>query len=242
MDGSWRLAEAMGDLEEDDVLALVDEMLAAGAEPLEIIGLCTEGLQIVGEKYKNREYFLSGLIISDDIFRQVMERLDRRECFKPVTALESLGKVVLGVPLGDVHDIGKEVVHTLLRYSGFDVVDLGVSVKPSEFMEATLEYGAEIVGISTLITVAYESLRETVVAFERAGLRPGIKIMLGGGAVSERVCEYVGADAWSLDASDAVKFARFFTGRSGPDERQHRRFDRGSGRGKDTGGRARGSG
>jgi methylmalonyl-CoA mutase cobalamin-binding domain/chain len=212
MDDAERLITAMGDLEEDDVLALVEDMLASDVEPLTIIDLCTRGLEIVGERYQKREYFLSGLIISDDIFRQVMDRLDRYQCFKPGTTA-GLGKVILGAPLGDVHDIGKEIVYTLLRYSGFEVIDLGVSVKPSEFLEAAVEYGAVIVGISTLLTIAYESLRETVVAFEREGLRQGTKIMLGGGAVSQRVCDYVGADAWSCNALDAVKFAKEFVGK-----------------------------
>jgi methanogenic corrinoid protein MtbC1 len=93
------------------------------------------------------------------------------------------------------------------------VVDLGVSVKPSEFLDAAVETGAGVVGISALLTMAYEPLRETVVGFEQKGLREKVKIMLGGGAVSQRVCEFAGADAWSRDASDAVKFAKMFMGK-----------------------------
>jgi methylmalonyl-CoA mutase cobalamin-binding domain/chain len=212
VDTEEKLVKAMGDLNEEKVLEQVEGMLASGVEPLRIIELCREGFDIVGERYERREYFLTGLILSDEIFKNVMDLLDHSQVFRPPEKGE-LGKVVLGAPLGDVHDIGKGIVSTLLRYSGFEVIDLGVSVKPSEFLEAAVESGAGLMGISTLITVAYESVRETVVSFEREGLRDEIKIMLGGGAVSQRVCDYAGADAWSRDAADAVKFARMFTGR-----------------------------
>ncbi len=218
MDLPERLVKAMGDLDEDQVLELAGSMLASGAEPLEIIELCREGFKIVGDRYERREYFLSGLIISDDIFKNVMGLLDRSQCFR-LDDSQKLGKVVLGAPLGDVHDIGKEIVSMLLRCSGFEVVDLGVNVRPSEFLAGAVDSEAGVVGMSALITMAYEPLRETVAAFEREGLRQRVKIMLGGGAVSQRVCDFAGADAWSRDASDAVKFVKLFTGRSDSDER-----------------------
>ena len=210
MDADEKLVKAMGDLDEEGVVAGVKSMLSAGTAPLHIVELCRKGFEIVGKRYETREYFLSGLIISDDIFSSVFDLLEGSGCFHP-SEEDKLGKVILGAPLGDVHDIGKGIVSQLLRYSGFEVIDLGVNVRPASFLEAAAESGASVVGISTLITVAYESLRETVLNFEREGLRDGVKIMLGGGAVSQRVCEYAGADAWSRDAADAVKFARAFT-------------------------------
>ncbi len=119
----------------------------------------------------------------------------------------------MGAPLGDVHDIGKDIVSMLLLCSGFGVVDLGVNVTPRRFVEAVEESGASVVGISVLLTVAYESIQETVKEFERAGLRERVKIMVGGGAASERLCEFAGADAWSNDAMDAVRYVRGFTGK-----------------------------
>ncbi|MDI6830701.1 MAG: cobalamin-dependent protein [Actinomycetota bacterium] len=207
-----RLIKAMGDLDEEGVVSCVEALLSAGADPLLIIELCRAGFEVVGRRYECREYYLSGLILSDDIFKNVMSILDSSGCFRPRDE-ERLGKVVLGAPLGDVHDIGKGIVAQLLRYSGFEVIDLGVNVRPADFLETAAESGAAVVGISTLITVAYESLRETVLGFEREGLRDKVKIMLGGGAVSQRVCEYAGADAWSREASDAVRFAKGFTGK-----------------------------
>jgi methylmalonyl-CoA mutase cobalamin-binding domain/chain len=207
-----QLVQAMCELEEEEVLRLAEELLASGVEPLKVIELCRDGFEIVGQRYERREYFLSSLILSDEIFKGVMELIDRSWPLPPERESE-FGKVLLGAPLGDVHDIGKGIVSTLLRYSGFEVVDLGVSVKPSEFLEAAVETGAGVVGISALLTMAYEPLRETVIGFEQKGLREKVKIMLGGGAVSQRVCEFAGADAWSRDASDAVKFAKMFMGK-----------------------------
>ena len=94
--------------------------------------------------------------------------------------------------------------------SGFRVIDLGVSVVPSRFVEATVEEDAGLVAISALITAAYEPIRETVAGFEQAGLRKKVKIVLGGGAINQMVCTHTGADAWSRKATDAVKFAREF--------------------------------
>lgn len=211
MDMDGTLIRAMGDLDEEVVISSVQGMISAGVEPLHIVELCREGFEIVGRRYETREYFLSGLIISDDIFSSVLDMLERSGCFQAAPG-EYLGRVVLGAPLGDVHDIGKGIVSQLLRYSGFEVIDLGVNIRPQDFVQAAADNDAAIVGISTLITMAYESLRETVLGFQREGLRGSVKIMLGGGAVSQRVCEYAGADAWSRDAADAVKFAKAFTG------------------------------
>ncbi len=207
-----KLARAISDLEEERALELAEELLAAGAEPLRLIEVCREGLKLVGERYERREYFLSGLILSGEIFKEIMALMEERRCF-PQALEKGQSRIILGAPLGDVHDIGKGIVSMLLRCSGFEVIDLGVSVSPSEFVEEAVKRQVEVVGITSLITMAYESIRETVSEFERAGLRDHVRIMLGGGAISQRVCDYAGADAWSHDAMDAVRFARMFTGK-----------------------------
>jgi methylmalonyl-CoA mutase cobalamin-binding domain/chain len=200
-----RLVRAVADLEEEKVLVLARSMLEEGAEPMLLVELCRRGLQEVGERYQRREYYLSALIMSGEIFRQVMELLERSGCFEPPPATGAV-KVVLGTPLGDVHDIGKDIVAMLLRCSGYEVVDLGVNVPPRRFRQALEESEARVLGMSVLITVAYEPILETVRELERCGLREGIMVMLGGGAASGRLCEYAGADAWSNDAMDALRF------------------------------------
>jgi methylmalonyl-CoA mutase cobalamin-binding domain/chain len=206
-----RLIGAISDLKEKEALKLAEEMLSSGADPLHIVEVSRRGMDAVGKRYENHEYYLSGLIMSGEIFNEIVVMLERSFNYQVVR--EEDPKVILGAPLGDVHDIGKNVVSTLLRCSGFNVVDLGVSVNPSRFVEAAGESGARIVGLSALITAAYESIRETVLCFERAGLRDKVTIMLGGGAITGKVCEYAKADAWGRDASDALKFARTYTGK-----------------------------
>lgn len=206
------LLEAMVDLEEERVLGTVRRMLAAGAEPLGIIDVCRRGMEVVGEKYERREYYLSALIMSGEIFKEVMSLLEGSGGFVPGGTGEEV-PVIMGAPLGDVHDIGKDIVAMLLLCSGYKVLDLGVSVAPARFVRAVEESGAAVVGMSVLLTVAYEPILETVSELERAGLRGRVRIMLGGGAASGRLCEYAGADAWSNDAMDAVRFVKDFSGK-----------------------------
>ena len=206
-----RLITAISDLKEKEALKLAEEMLSGGTDPLHIVEVSRRGMDEVGIRYGKHEYYLSGLIMSAEIFSEIVAMLDRHFDYQAVK--EGDPKVILGAPLGDVHDIGKNVVATLLRCSGFDVVDLGVSVSPSHFVEAAKESGARIVGLSALITAAYEPIRETVLSFNRAGIRDKVNIMLGGGAITAKVCEYAGADDWGRDASDALRFARVYAGK-----------------------------
>jgi len=203
-----KLIQALVELREEEAVDLARRMMAEGVEPLHIVDVCRKALSIVGERYERREYYLSGLIMSGEIFRNIVEMLEQSFSF-PETE-EETRKVILGAPLGDVHDIGKDIVSILLRCRGFQVIDLGVSVSPDRFMEAAQETGARLVGISTLLTIAYDAIKETVKSFERAGLRDRVKIVLGGGAISQRVCEYTQADACGQDAMDAVRFAETF--------------------------------
>ncbi len=212
MEPGEKLLKAVSDLDESVVLETAEAMLDSGVDPMEVVKVCNSGLAAVGERYERREYYLGALIMSGEIFKGVMDILERRGCFVPRAGADA-EKVLLGVPLGDVHDIGKDVVSNILKCSGFDVIDLGVSVAPRDFARAVDESGAGLLGMSVLLTVAFEPARETVREIERAGLRDGVKIMLGGGASSQRLLEYAGADAWSHDALDAVKFARRFTGK-----------------------------
>lgn len=205
------LRNAIADLRENEALSTAEEMLASGADPLHVIEVSRLGMDEVGRRYERHEYYLSGLIMSGEIFNEIVALVERSFNFRTAGAADP--RIIMGAPLGDVHDIGKNVVCTLLRCSGFNVVDLGVSVAPSRFVEAAAEYAAPVIGLSALITPAYESIRETVLCCERAGLRDRVKIMIGGGAIAARVCEYTGVDAWGRDASDAVKFAKMHTGK-----------------------------
>jgi 5-methyltetrahydrofolate--homocysteine methyltransferase len=201
-----RLIDLCVELEEKPALALVDELLQAGEDPLAIIEACEVGMQLVGERYADGEYYISGLIMAGEIFREVfalaqprMERGGRRE--------DARGTVLLGTARGDIHDIGKSIVAVSLRSHGFAVEDLGVNVPPERFTERALELHPDVIGISALLTTAYDGMRETVEAVrEQVALRwRPIPVVIGGGTMTEEVRRYVGADYAVRQALEGVR-------------------------------------
>ncbi len=204
-----RLAAAIRDLAMEQALAATHEMLDSGIGPMRIAEYARQGMEEVGRLYERKDLYLSGLMMSGEIFNMINELLEPF-LLGNCSDAEPLGPVVLGAPLGDVHDIGKNLISMLLRCSGFKVIDLGVSVAPPRFVDAALETGARIFGLSTLITPAFEAIHETIACFKDAGLRSEVKIMLGGGAISGRVCEYLEADAYGRNAMEAVELAKGF--------------------------------
>ncbi|MEM2254860.1 MAG: cobalamin-dependent protein, partial [Candidatus Bathyarchaeia archaeon] len=123
-----------------------------------------------------------------------------------------LGKVVIGTVAGDIHDIGLDIVAFMLEINGFEVYNLGVDVPPEKFVEKIKETGAPIVGLSGFLTIAFDSMKQTVEAIKKAGLRDKVKIMIGGGQITEEVRQYVGADAYGKDAMEAVALAKKWMG------------------------------
>ncbi|TRZ95678.1 MAG: cobalamin-binding protein [Dehalococcoidia bacterium] len=202
------LADAIAELNEDEAKRLVREKIDAGVEPLSIVDECREGMDIVGGRYKNKEYFLSELIVSGEIFKEAMAVVE--PLLKGGKQAESLSKMVLGTVKGDIHNIGKDIVGTLLTAAGFEVYDLGIDIAPSIFVDKLVETGAPILGMSGLLTPSFESMKETVKAVEEAGLRDKVKIIVGGGIVTEQVGKYVGADAFTSDGPEGVEICKKF--------------------------------
>jgi len=202
------LADAIAELNEDEAKRLVREKIDAGVEPLSIVDECREGMDIVGGRYKNKEYFLSELIVSGEIFKEAMAVVE--PLLKGGKQAESLSKMVLGTVKGDIHNIGKDIVGTLLTAAGFEVYDLGIDIAPRIFVDKLVETGAPILGMSGLLTPSFESMKETVKAVEEAGLRDKVKIIVGGGIVTEQVGKYVGADAFTSDGPEGVEICKKF--------------------------------
>ncbi len=194
------LAYAMADLDEDKVQDLVKAGLAAGTSPSQLLDECREGMTLIGKRFETGEYFLSDLIMAGEIFKTAAAELTAQGG----SAGPSKGKVVLGTVKGDIHDIGKDIVVTMLKGANYDVTDLGVDVPPAQFVEAVKSTGATVVGMSGLLTISFDPMKETVAALKAAGLRDSVRVMIGGGPVSEQVREYVGADALGVDAQAAV--------------------------------------
>ena len=206
------LTVAMADLKEQEVQQLVVQRLQSAASPTALLKELHKGLDIVGERYSNSEYYLSELILSSEIFKQAAALIEPH--IKGTDAKQVIGKIVIGTPSGDIHDIGKNIIVTLLRIAGFEVFDLGVDVEPHAFINKLQETNASIIGLSALITPAFEPMKETVTLLNQTGLRERVKVIIGGGVTTEQVRHYVGADAQTMDAAEGVEICKKFIGES----------------------------
>lgn len=201
------LGKALADLDEATVETQVQALLNRKMMPEEIITMLSAGMAEVGERFRQEEYFLSELIYSGEIFKKAMTILQPL-CKASLTGGQSKGSIVIGTVQGDIHDLGKNIVITLLECAGFTVVDIGVDAPPQRFVEAAAESQAPLVGLSMLLTTAFDNARETIAAFTQANLRDKVKIMIGGSVTSEQVRQDLGADFWGMDATAAVDIAR----------------------------------
>ena len=195
------LTMAMADLDEGKVQELVKAGLAGGVDPSALLDDCREGMTLIGKRFETGEFFLSDLIMAGEIFKSAAADLTAHGG----SSGPSKGKVVMGTVKGDIHDIGKDIVVTMLKGANFEVTDLGVDVPPAKFVEAVKATGAPVVGLSGLLTISFDPMKETVAALKAAGLP--VKVMIGGGPITESVREYVGADALGADAQVAVALA-----------------------------------
>jgi corrinoid protein of di/trimethylamine methyltransferase len=205
-----RLAQITASLVAGDPDAAVEgtrQALAAGVEPLAIIeGGLVPGMRIVGEKYATGEYFLPNLIVSASGMKQAMALLEP-ELKARRQEIKSSGTVVIGTVRGDIHEIGKSLVATMLTANGFEVHDLGVDVSADAFVARVRETGANLVGLSALLTTTMHGQKDVIQRLEAAGLRQQVKVMVGGAPVNQKWADEIGADGWAQDAVAAVDLA-----------------------------------
>jgi len=201
-----KLAQAIIDGEPEDAEALAQQALEQGIDPLECInqGL-VKGIQRVGELFANGDYFLPELIIGADAMKAALDVLE--PSLLEGQKREVVGKVVLGTVKGDLHEIGKTLVGTMLTANGFKVKDIGVDKEPQEFIAAIKEMDADIVGASALLTTTMLQQKKLIDAIEEAGLRDKVKVMIGGAPVTESFAKEIGADGYAEDAISAVSLA-----------------------------------
>ena len=199
------LAQAVGDLEEDKAITLVQDKLAKGETALSILEELQEGMGIVGQRFEDCEYSLSELSYSADIFKKAGAPL--QEELKS-SAPSSYGTLVLGTVKNDIHDFGKDIVATVMSSNGIKVVDLGVNVEHQAFVDAVKESGATLVGMSCLLTTVFDDMRDAISALKDAGLRDQVTILVGGGPVDQACADYVGADFYCKTAQDGVAAAK----------------------------------
>ena len=200
---------ALAEVEEEQAIEAVKAAVAAKVPATEILAACQQGVEEVGRRFETKKYFISELMMTGEILRQITDLVG--PMLKTGDAAAS-GKVVFGTVQGDIHNIGKDIVISMLRSANLDVMDLGIDVPPAKFVEALKASGATVLGLSGLLTLAYDSMKTTVDAVAAAGLRGKVKIMIGGGTVNGDVCKKVGADDWGTDPVKAVRLAKQWTG------------------------------
>lgn len=204
------LKEAVIELREADALRITDELLSGGTDPLAVVSSCKEAMDVIGRRFADGEAFIPELIMAGEIMQGITAKL--KPYLKAEASGDKLGTVVMCTVQGDIHDIGKDIVVTMLDIAGFDVVDLGVDVPPAKIVETVRDRKAHVLGLSGLLTVAFESMKATVTAIEAAGLRDSVRIMLGGAPVTGEVVTFAGADDWAKDAVAAVELAKTWVG------------------------------
>jgi methanogenic corrinoid protein MtbC1 len=207
---SKELVNAIADMREEKALKLVKEMVEGGSEPLAVLDAARQAMDVVGRRYEEGTYFLPELVLAGEMLNQITDMVKPELAKLP--EIERHGKVLIGTVEGDIHDIGKNIVTFMLDVNGFDVLDLGVDVSPQKFVDAIQDFRPQVVGLSGFLTLAFDAMKETVEAIQAAGLRDGVKIMIGGGQVNDKIQEYAGADAYGKDAMAGVSLAKKWVG------------------------------
>jgi len=198
------LSKALVELERDEVIKAVKGRVGEGEDPVGILEQCRQGMTIVGQRFQKGDYFLAELMLSAEIFKEAVAILE--PYLAEARPSKPLGKVLLATLKGDIHDLGKNIVATLLRARGFEVYDLGVDVAPALVVERVEEIRPEFVGFSALITTAFASMKEAADMLANVGLRDQLKLMVGGGVTTPMVKDYVGADFQTTDAMEGVTY------------------------------------
>jgi methanogenic corrinoid protein MtbC1 len=206
---SGELVKFLSNLKESEALNYVEKALGKGIDPLDLLEQAREGMKIVGQKFTDEEYFIPELIFSGEILKGIVDKL--KPHLKKEEETKRLGKVVIGTVAGDIHDIGKNLVVFMLEVNGFEVVDLGVDVPVEKFVDAIKETGSNVLGLSGFLTLAFQSMKQTIDAIKEAGLHD-VKIMIGGGQIDNRVRSFSGADAYGKDAMEAVTLTKGWIG------------------------------
>lgn len=203
-----KLAAAMGDLDEDTVKEIIAQVMAdGGTEAEKAMDACSEGMNTVGKRYEDGEYFVSDLIYSGEIMTDAVEAM--KTALAGETSDDSKkSKVILATVKDDLHDIGKNIVKAFLEASGFEVVDLGIDVPAETIVKTAKDQNISIICLSGVLTLAIDSMKGVSDAFKAEGMRDSVKILIGGNPTSEENCKYTGADAWAHSPQDSVKICK----------------------------------
>lgn len=199
------LADALVALQKQDVVEEVRRRAEAGDDPVAIIDECREGMGVIGDRYRDGEFYLAELLLSADIFEDVIAIL--RPYLKSNSSDGNRGTIVLATPKGDIHDMGKNIVASMLEAAGFDVHDLGVDVDPNRIVDEVKRLRPAFVGFSALLTTTLPAMKTAIeMLSSEEDLRASLKVLIGGGVTTPEFKEYVGADFQTLDVMEGVDF------------------------------------
>jgi len=202
-----KLAEAMGELDEDIVVEMLEQVMAeGGAEAEAAMEACQTGMNIVGEYFEKGDYFVGDLIYAGELMTQAVAIL--KDALVKGADGSASSKVILCTVKGDLHDIGKNIVKAMLEAAGFEVVDLGIDVAPEKIVAAAKEQNITTVLLSGVLTLAIDSMKETIELFAQEGMREDLHVLIGGAPVSEEYCKVCGADAWAHNPQNTVQFCK----------------------------------
>ena len=202
------LTVAVGELDEEKVIADLEAFVATNPseeEAQKVVAACQAGMAKVGELFEQGEYFVGDLIFAGELLTNAIDIL------KPVLGSSdssSVGAIVLGTVAGDLHDIGKNIFKSMAEAAGFEVYDLGIDQPAGAFVDKIKEVKPAIVGMSGVLTLALEAMKETVDALNEAGVRDDVKVIIGGNPVTKEACEQIGADAFTTNAAEGVKICQ----------------------------------
>jgi 5-methyltetrahydrofolate--homocysteine methyltransferase len=212
-DEEKQLVEWLADMNEDEAIELSNKMLLEEKkDPMRVLELCRTAMDIVGQRFEEGEYFLPELVLAGEMLDTI--GAVAKPLIKQTEGGEQqkLGRVLIGTVHGDLHDIGKNIVSFMLDINGFEVKDIGIDVPVQTFIDEINDFQPDVVGLSGFLTLAFDSMKETIEAFDQAGMRDKFKIMIGGGQIDETVRAYTGADAFGVNAVEAVNLCRNWMG------------------------------
>jgi 5-methyltetrahydrofolate--homocysteine methyltransferase len=206
-----RIRDGMINCQTDLVLDLVQQAIKEGIDAARVVnqGL-TAGIRVLGDRFEKGEAFLPELAVGAETMKQALEFLEPH--LSKTVDEDALGSIVIGTVQGDIHDIGKSIVATMLTVAGFTVYDLGIDVAPSDFIAKAREVNADIIAMSALLTTTMERMQETIDLLKKEKLDKRVHVMVGGAPVSQQFAESIGADGYGVDFNQAVKIAKRLTG------------------------------
>lgn len=205
-----KLMDAIVNIRENEAIEAAQELIDSDEDAIKILDSATLAIEEVGKRFEEGKYFLPELLMSGEMLKKISDII--KPNIKREFVAAKKGKALIGTVEGDIHDIGKNIVSFLLDINGYEVRDIGIDIPPAKFVEEIKDFQPQVVGLSGLLTLAYDAMKATVEAIETAGLRNSVKIMIGGGQMSDKICDYVGADAYGKDAMHGVNLAKKWIG------------------------------